>query len=103
MVSTHEIQYYDSELLLGQLRSTLHTLRERHSVVLTELLQCFESHQLGNATCYGSLHRSIKKLELLKQVNDIELDLDSKRLELKRYDMEEKRIEKELSQCRVKS
>ena len=44
----------------------------------------------------------MKKLELLKKVNDIELDLDLKRLKLKRYDMEEKRIENELSQCRDK-
>ena len=102
MAATHEIQYSDSELILGQLRSTLHTLRERHSVVLTELLHCFESHQVGNTTCYGSLNRSMKKLELLKKVNDIELDLDLKRLKLKRYDMEEKRIENELSQCRDK-
>tara|TARA_B100001093_G_C26410371_1_gene835252 strand:+ start:202 stop:399 length:198 start_codon:yes stop_codon:yes gene_type:complete len=62
----------------------------------------FKALRQSESIHYQSLCKARQRLELIKRANDIEKELEAKKLEMKKFDEEEKKIDLELLKMREK-
>ena len=99
----------DNENLSKRLRvalQELEDLRVLHASVVTKsenLVGRFETLRQSESIHYQALCKAKRKLELIKRANDVEMDLEAaKKVEMKKYDVEEKMIDLEFLKMRGK-
>lgn len=98
----------DNELLLQQLytaQQEAETFRVRYETVLVEsreLARRIDRLKISETAHYHALSKATKMLRLMKDANNVELELEAKRIEMKKYDVEEKKIDLELMRMRDK-